>query len=243
MCQTGNCQVYVGIYVGVITGFEAQKRNKKRVNVYIDGEFSLSVSIDEAVGLRKGQTLSDEDIDALQAQDASQRAVDAAARLLSLRPRSAAEVRQNLTRKGIATPVIDEAIERLTTMGYLDDRAFAEFWVKERNASKPLGTRALRYELRQKGIAGTIIDDVLDDQDETATAVEAARKHLRRVRGLTRSEARKKLTAQLARKGFSPSTTREAIQQIFEEVDAGDEPFFREDTEGKDADRDWTEDR
>ncbi len=227
--------------MGVITGLETQKRNKKRVNVYIDGEFTLSVSLDEAIRLRKGQALSDEEIDTLQAQDASQRAVDAAARLLSLRPRSISEVRQNLTRKGIAAPVISEAIERLTTMGYLDDRAFAEFWVKERNASKPISARALRYELRQKGVANGIIDDVLDVQDESEIAVEAARKHLRRVRGLSRSEARQKMTAQLARRGFSPSTAREAIRQVFEEVDSGEDPFFREDTEGEGADNNWTD--
>lgn len=231
----------IGIDVGVITGLETQKRNKKRVNVYIDGEFTLSVSIEEAARLHKGQALSDEDIGALQALDASQRAVDAAARLLSLRPRSVFEVRQNLTRKGIAAPVISEAIERLTTMGYLDDRAFAEFWVKERNASKPISARALRYELRQKGVARAIIDDVLDAQDESEIAVEAARKHLRRVRGLKRSEARQKLTAQLARRGFSASSARDAIRQVFEEVDADEEPFFREDSESEGADNDWND--
>ncbi len=227
--------------MGVITGLETQKRNKKRVNIYIDGEFTLSVSIDEALRLRKGQALSDEEIDTLQAQDASQRAVDAAARLLSLRPRSIFEVRQNLMRKGIAAPVISEAIERLTTMGYLDDRAFAEFWVKERNASKPISARALRYELRQKGVARAIIDDVLDVQDESEIAVAAVRKQMRRVRGLSRSEARQKLTAQLARRGFSSSTTREAIRQVFDEMDAGDEPFFREDATGEGANNNWTD--
>lgn len=136
--------------MGVITALEVQKRNKKRVNVYLDEEFVFSLSLDEAARLHKGQVLSDADVEKLRDQDEVSRAFDSAARFLSYRPRSMHEVRQNLRQKSVPPAAIDAALERLSAHGYLDDRAFAEFWVRERNAFKPLSPKALRFELRKK---------------------------------------------------------------------------------------------
>lgn len=215
--------------VGTITGLETQKRSSKRVNVYIDGEFRLSMSLSDAALLRRGQVLSEADIAELQARDAAQRATDVAARMLGLRPRSTFEVRQALRKKEIAPPVIDAAIERLMQMGYLDDRAFAEFWVKERNASKPVSTRALQFELRQKGIPRAIIDEVLEEQDEVTTALDAAWSHARRLKGKTVQEARQNLMAFLARRGYSSATARSATQQVIAELENAENSILRRD--------------
>ena len=137
----------------VITALEVQKRNKERVNVYLDDEFAFGLSLMEAAVLKKGQTLSDEEIDQLKQEDAIVQAVDHAIRFLSYRPRSSQEVRQNLSKKKIPETVIESALERLENLGYLDDSAFVRFWVENRNSFKPMGARALSYELRQKGIS------------------------------------------------------------------------------------------
>src|SRR5689334_3519767 len=136
----------------VVTMLERQKKRKDRVNVYLDGEFAFGLNELDAVQLRKGQELTDEQVTTLRDKDAVLLAEDAAIRFLSYRPRSTQEVRRHLVDKSIPVPVAEAAIERLQTAGYLDDAAFIRFWIENRNRFQPRGPQALRYELRQKGV-------------------------------------------------------------------------------------------
>jgi regulatory protein len=150
---------------GTITGLEMQKRNKERVNVFLDNEYAFSLNLIQAAGLRKGQVLAAADVAALQEEDAVNSAVDRAARFLAYRPRSTKEIHKHLADKDTSEAVIEAALRRLEHMGYLDDRAFARYWVENRDTFKPRSPRALRYELRQKGVTDSVIDEVLDEFD------------------------------------------------------------------------------
>lgn len=204
---------------GTITALEVQKRNKERVNIYLDGEYAFSLAMIEAARLHRGQTLSDEDIAALKARDAVERAVEQAARFLSYRPRSISEVRRNLAQKGMDAATIDEALARLEHLGYVDDRAFARFWVSNRDEFKPRGPLALRQELREKGVSNAIIDEVLADVDFADAAYRAARQRASRLQGLDRRAFRQKLYQHLARRGFRSETIRDVIARLLEEME------------------------
>ncbi|MBL8119625.1 MAG: RecX family transcriptional regulator [Anaerolineae bacterium] len=211
---------------GVITALEVQKRNKERVNVFIDGEYAFGLSLMEAARLKKGQVLSAGEIARLKGEDAVVQAVESAAHFLSYRPRSLQEVRRNLKEKELPPEVTEAAVERLTALGYLDDEAFARYWVQNRAEFKPLSHRALRQELRQKGIADSIINEVLAGQDEQGLAYEAAQGQLRRLRQKTLREFKTKMSAFLQRRGFSYSTTQDVVVRIIEEMEAGDPDYF-----------------
>ena len=215
--------------MSVVTALQVQQRNKERVNVYLDGEYAFSLTLIEAVQLHKGQTLSEDEIATLRDSDAVNRAVDSAARFLANRPRSTTEVRRNLAKKDTPETVIDQAIARLEQMGYLDDTAFARYWLENRNTFKPRGPLALRYELRQKGVPDSIIDAVLEDGlDVDAAAYKAAQQKARRLRGLTRQQFQNKLGGFLQRRGFSYAVSRDVIEQIATENTAEDPEFFVE---------------
>lgn len=218
---------------GVITRLETQKRNKQRVNVYIDDAYVFSLTMEEAAKLHRGQTLTDAEIAALNSVDEVQRAVDAGAHFLASRPRSVREVRRRLYEKEVAEPVIDAAIDRLTTLGYLDDLAFANFWVKERMTFKPTSPRALRYELKQKGVPDDIIAEALAELDAEEAAYRAAETAAKRLRGYTRRDFHDKLLAVLARRGFGYSVARSVIQRLSEAIEADDPQFFADETRGK----------
>ncbi|MBN1202125.1 MAG: RecX family transcriptional regulator [Anaerolineae bacterium] len=210
----------------VITALEVQKRNKDRVSVYLDGEFAFGLPVIEAARLHKGQTLSADEIAALRTIDAVARAVDQAVRLLARRPYSTAEIRRNLAGKEIAPSVIDEALARLAGLGYVDDHAFARYWVENRERFKPRGPRALQHELRQKGIAPTIIEAVLADLDVFDSAYRAAQPKLQRLRGLSRRDFRDSLGAFLARRGFNYDIIQEVINQLISELDEEEPEYF-----------------
>lgn len=224
--------------MAVVTKLEVQKRNKKRVSVYVDDEYAFSLSIDEAMHLSKGQVLSDLEIAALMNQSAVGQAVDRALRLLTLRPRSVVEIKQNLARNAVAPPVIDATIERLQYLGYLDDQVFASFWVEGRLRSKPTSPRALRYELMQKGVDKTVIDSVLAELDADETAYRAALGQNRKLRGSTKRAYRDKVSDFLQRRGFSYSVARKTIQRLFDELEADDPEFFADDESAATFDED-----
>ena len=209
---------------GTITALTIQQKNKDRVNVYLDGRFAFGLAAIEAARLRRGQTLSDDEIAALQNRDEAQKAHESALRYLDYRPRSVDEIRRHLKGKDVAPEVTDEVVERLTGVGLLDDRAFARYWLENRSDFSPRGERALRLELRQKGVPGDIIAEVLSEgHDEDEAAYRAAMAQARKVRTTDPVEFRRKMEARLARRGFSYDTAREAVTRAWRELQASEE--------------------
>lgn len=210
----------------IITALEPQKRQRDRVSVFLDGEFAFGLPDTEAARLRVGQELSEDAIAALRGIDEVTRALDRAVRLLARRPYSAAEIRRSLSSKEVAPGVIDEVLARLTALGYVDDAAFAQYWVENRERFRPRGARALRYELRQKGIADAIISRALEGYDSAESAYAAAEDQARRLRGLDRRSFRNRLGAFLARRGFDYEIARETIDRLMHALDEADTGFF-----------------
>jgi len=91
--------------------------------------------------------------------------------LLEVRPRSTEEVRRRLRDNGYRPDLVEGAVERLLALGYLDDAAFARSWVESRDRARPRGARALRDELRHKGVAGADIEGALATREGAATGL------------------------------------------------------------------------
>jgi regulatory protein len=206
---------------GTITALIAQKRNRERVNVYLDGEFAFGLAASAAIGLHKGQTLSDEEIAQLRALDQAEKAHQRALNFLSYRPRSVAEVQRNLREKDVPEEIIEQEIERLERVGLLDDEAFARYWIENRQQFKPRSARALRDELRQKGVSGVIIEAALADFNEEEAAYHAAQARVSRYASLDRKTFRKRLGDFLARRGFDYGTSRGVLDRLWDEGGSG----------------------
>lgn len=202
----------------VITALEVQKHNKERVNVFLDGNFAFAVSLLAAARLRKGQRLTPAQIAELKEEGAIDLAYQRALRYLSLRPRSESELVTYLQGKEVAEEVIAAVMARLRERGYVDDGAFARFWVDNRTRFRPRGARALRYELRQKGVESSAIDEALEDQDEEAAAWAAVEPKIERWQALPREEFDQKLMGFLARRGFGYGVCRRIAQRAWERL-------------------------
>jgi regulatory protein len=155
--------------------------------------------------------------------------LDAAARFLEVRSRSVAEVRRRLTGAGYRSDLVEGAIARMTDLGILDDEQFARAWIESRDRARPRGERAIRDELRLKGIDRVVIDGLLearrtvavpdeDGQPVGADRVAAERLLTRSARTLARvadpRQRRQRAYALLARNGFDPDTCREVARQV-----------------------------
>jgi regulatory protein len=191
------------LVTGKITALVIQKKNKERVNLFLDNTFAFGVSLNAALNLKKGQILSDEEIARLKFNDQAEQAYQKSLHFLSYRARSAQETKQYLQKKDFGEDAIEIAIERLTDKGYLNDAEFGQLWVDNRNRFNPKGKTALRYELRAKGLSEADIEKSLNGLNEENLAWQAVQKQLTRWQALDNLTFRKKLTGHLARRGFS----------------------------------------
>ncbi len=197
---------------GIITALKIQKRNKERVNVYLDDEYTLAVTAVVATGLKKGQYLTDSQIEKLKSQDERAKAYNRALRFLGYRARSQREIERYLEDKGYSPGAVTATVERLLGERYLDDEAFARAWLEDRKRFRPRGQQALRYELKQKGLGDEIIDAALADLDEMELAWKAVERKLDQWGSLDQTNFKKKLFGFLGRRGFD----YEVIYTVFD---------------------------
>jgi regulatory protein len=113
---------------------------------------------------------------------------------------------------------VEVVVKRLHEKGYLDDEAFARFWVDNRNRFRPRGAQALRYELRQKGVERETIDATLEEQDEDGAAWAAVEGKIDRWADLDKFDFEQKLMAFLARRGFRFDVCRRAAAQAWKQL-------------------------
>ena len=206
-----------------ITAIKAQRRNTQRVSIFLDGEFAFGLTRMVAGWLQVGQFLGEEKIAALKAEDELEMAYLRAINFLSYRPRSSAEIRQNLRKYEVPELCIEPTVERLKKNDFVNDKDFAELWVENRNTFRPRGRRALSIELRQKGIAEKVIESTLNKLvDEDALVYQAGIKQAKKLvkRNLEWQDFRKKLASFLARRGFNYGLISPILSELWEEVQA-----------------------
>jgi len=212
---------------GTVTEMKSQVRDPERVSVFIDGKFSFGISLEIALteGVRVGEELDTDRVNALVARDEVGRATGSALNLLARRPRSSQEVRSRLKQKGFAEPAVEEALQRLEGWNYVDDADFARYWVENREANRPRGRRLLEQELRHKGVDREVARSAIDaaEPDEFADALELANGKLRSYSGLDPQVARRRLAGFLGRRGYGFDVIGPVLQRVFGEAESDED--------------------
>ncbi len=208
---------------GTITALKGQPRNRARVVVYLDGRKTFGVTKVLAAGLAIGQRLTDEEIEKLCHEEAEEDAYQRALRLLGLRPRSERELRSYFDRHRFAPEIQETVLARLGELGLVDDRAFARMWVEDRQAFRPRSARALKAELRQKGVEAEAVEAALEGTNDEQAAYQAALKASRRLRGLSWEVFRRRLGSALARRGFDYEVIKPVVERVWSQAEGADE--------------------
>jgi regulatory protein len=140
-----------------------------------------------------------------------------ALRRLSVRARSRKELAQDLKSRDVPADAAAEVLDRFSEVGLVDDAAFAQEWVESRGRRS--GAARLRQELRQKGVAEEDIADALggrDDQADLTNARELATRKAAMMKSLDRVVRQRRLTALLARRGYSSAVIRRVIGEVLQ---------------------------
>ena len=218
-----------------ITKISAQAKNQNRVNIYVDERFALSLDIFQMTefGLKAGAEIGEAELAGLVSASEFGKTYARTLEWVMMRPRSEREVRDylwrrahkpsykkdrdgNVKRDEDGKPVrreqvtvdADAMVARLVEHGYLDDEKFARFWVENRFVKKGVSQKRLRQELIKKGVASSVINEVLDGaRDEVTEAMKMAEKRRAKYDD-------EKMMAYLSRQGFGWDVVQEVIRRL-----------------------------
>lgn len=150
--------------------------------------------------------------------------MDIALHALAPRARSRAELHGHLIKRGVDESDAVGVLDSLELQGLLNDLEFAKIWSDSRQRQKKLSKRVISSELRQKGVAHDIIDEVLseiDDEEEYEMAFALAEKKYRSCSKLDPDATYRRISSLLARKGFG----HQMMARIMNQLRLGDEQF------------------
>lgn len=207
-----------------ITALRAGRGRGKRLNIFLDGKFAFSLEAEVVAkeGLRVEQSLSAEQIEALTSSDHFQHYFNTALHYLSYRPRSESELRERLGQRGLDDTLQEAVITRLKEQGLVDDMAFAQFWKDNRESFHPRSRWLTSLELRRKGVANDIIDQVVEAIDDDDSAYRAALSKARSLSQSTYQDFRRRLGEYLKRHGFSYEVINHTVARLWQEQRGND---------------------
>lgn len=148
-------------------------------------------------------------------------------RRLTAAPRTRAQLADDLRRRAVPDDVATKVLDRFTEVGLVDDRAFADGWVRSRHAQRGLSRRALAHELRNKGVADDLVAEAVGgvgDDDELRAAEELVARRLPALRRFDRAVQERRLVGMLARKGYPGGLAMQVVRAAVSSPGAGMDP-------------------
>jgi regulatory protein len=196
-----------------ITAIRAQVKNPERLSIYVDEKYAFSLNYAQLLDekLHAGLEIDEARLSALKHTSDLGKAYERALNYVMIRPRSVREM-QDYARRKKWTPEDTRVItDKLMTRKYLDDRVFARAWIENRALGNKTSQRKLRLELKQKGVADDIVNEVLPQT--SYDEADALKKIIQKKRKLARFVAdEQKLMQYLARQGFSFDDIKNALK-------------------------------
>lgn len=191
-----------------ITKLEYQKKDKDRVNIFVDDNFFAGIGVNDILtfNLYAGKEISQEEINKIVAQSEFGKMLNFAINYLSFRPRSQWEIETHLKRK--FNKVNINITEKLKKLGLIDDLKFAQWFVEQRNTFRPKGKRMLGFELKRLGVSNEIAKNVLGE-DKTSDFEKAY--------GLISKKKfkdKEKIIRFLGARGFNWDTIKEVLARL-----------------------------
>jgi regulatory protein len=206
-----------------ILNITKDKHIKERYHVRVEGmkPFPVSAETIARYGLCAGMDIDAGFLESVMKEDEKKRALDASLNLLSFAQRSRKELAERLKLKHFSQTAIDNAVERLAELGYINDALFAKNLMELRRL-QGRGSESIKFEMRRKGVPPGIISETmlmnrLTAEQEAEAILPIAKKKLTRMRSVPQEKALMRLTGFLERRGFSREVVNNVLRSLKKE--------------------------
>ena len=192
------------------------QRKKGRFLVVLEDETILRVTEEELLrfGLRAGEELEAEALEALQKSARTSQVKARAAGMIGRRALSKSELQRRLVRGGAAESDAQAAADWLEDIGAVDDPAYAAAVVRD-YGRRGYGPAKVRQELQRRGVPRELWDEALAELPDSGDILDDLIR--RRCRGdLSDPRELKRVSDGLMRRGFSWSQVRAALSRYAE---------------------------
>ena len=199
-----------------ITSIIIQEKNKKRCNIYIDGDFFIGVPIELVYeySLKVGKEIEQSFLQEITLKKDKADALEKSVKYISKSMKTKKQVKTYLVSKGYSEEVVKHCIDKLTEYGYINDKEYAKKYIE--TTSHGQGKNLIAYKLMMKGVSKDLINNEYDnleiDSKNNAKAIAEKR--------LKNKEITKELLAKTYRylisKGFSYEDASFALESFKE---------------------------
>lgn len=148
-----------------ITEIEYQKNNKDKVNIFVDGSYLFSLSVNGVAKymLYKDKEITDEEISSMKIDDEKEIAYQYALKRISEKMYSRKELKDKLIKKGFLEDSIKYALDKASSYNYIDDTYYTKCFIEQRAIPNKWGKNIIKQKLYQKGIDKDLIEKSLDE--------------------------------------------------------------------------------
>ncbi|MGE5627143.1 MAG: recombination regulator RecX [Solirubrobacterales bacterium] len=210
--------------MNVISIIEPQKRNKQRVNVYIDEEYAFSCELETLVkhNLKQGMNVDPVKLNEIVSHDNYLKCKNCALRIIERGQKSEKEMIDKLKLKGYDEAVIIKTMDFMKEYGFIDDEKLSKSYISQKSTS--MGRNKMKAFLYNKGISDDIIRNCMsgvDGEMEEYTALNIAVKRYNVLikRDTDKNILYKKLGDYLLRKGYSYDICKSVLKNVLSELD------------------------
>ena len=195
-----------------ITNIKQAVKNPERANVFVDGKYEFSLDVTQLLDLKLkvGQEITLAQLSEYKKLSEYGKLYQRTLEWVLSRPRSEKETSDYLYKKiyekKLDKEYIGKIIEKLEKKKYLNDEAFAKWYVENRFVKKGISKKRLSLELAKKGISREIVERVLKDsgRDEKEEILKIIAKKRARYDD-------DKLIQYLGRQGFSYELAKDLV--------------------------------
>ncbi|HHW56610.1 MAG TPA: regulatory protein RecX [Clostridia bacterium] len=148
----------------IITNIEKQKKNKEKYNVYIDGEYAFSCSLEDLsyLGIEEGKEISSKQYNYYVNYISIREATNYTFNLLSRKMLTEKELLIKLKQRGVSEEAAKNVLEKMKNYNYINDKLYAKLFV-EQKMTQLYSRQRIYYELLKKGIDKEIIHETIEN--------------------------------------------------------------------------------
>lgn len=201
-----------------ITKIEVQKKDKNRVNLYVDDEFYCGLTMDTLVkhSLKVGDNIDERQFSEIVLESERIFVFNKCLDYIGSAYKTAKQVRDYLKRKGYDDNIIKDTLAKLKEYRVLDDENYAHMYTNTYKTK--YGNAMLRKKLLEKGVSKNIIDDCLAENDADEEVVQKLALKKLGTKSPTRENINKVMRF-LAGRGFDFDIINKVCHNITRDVD------------------------
>lgn len=203
-----------------ITKIEVCKRNKERVNIYIDEDFAFAI---DAELVYKYNIKVDKEIDVaklsvIAKEEEFSKCKNLALKIIGRSYKTQSEIKKKLLEKEYSEEVVLKVIDFLKEYNFIDDYTFVKMYIKDRIVNQ--GKNKIKYSLVTKGVDKTLIEnaflelDTTEDEEEKAFILGKKKYESLSKRESDKIKLKNKVIRYLIGRGYDYAISKEVYSKI-----------------------------